>query len=158
MQSASGYLEHNISPPFSISVDSATKEKVETAFVRNRELLAAGNFSMENVLDCLATTEFSELNAIFIYVVNSLAKEREFMPVAAKMDGHLKEIKNFIEAQPEGQKYLHVVRSLPRVWKEHILIIDDDLLMVEFLRSLLHHEGEIETALIGREGLLKLIE
>jgi len=158
MQSASEYLEHNISPPFSISVDSATKEQIETAFVRNRELLTAGNFSMENVLDCLATTEFSELNDIFIYVVNSLAKEREFMPVAAKMDGHIKKIENFIESLPEGQKYLHVIRSLPRVWKEHILIVDDELLMVEFLRSLLYHEGEIETAMNGREGLQKIKE
>ena len=158
MQRASEYLEHNISPPFSISVDSATKEKVETSFVRNRELLAAGDFNMQKVLDCLVTTEFSELNDIFIYVVNSLAKEREFMPVAAKIQQHVKEIESFIESLPEGQKYLPAIKSLPHVWKEHILIIDDELLMVEFLRSLLYHEGEIETAMNGREGLQKIKE
>lgn len=158
MESASKYLEHIISPPFSISADNATKEKIEAAFVRNRELLAGGNFSMQNVIDCLVTTEFSEWNDIFIYVVNALARGREFMPVAAKIHGHLKEIENFVGSLPEGQKYLYVIKSLPHVWKEHILIIDDDLLIVEFLRSLLYHEGEVETAMNGRDGLQKIKE
>jgi CheY-like chemotaxis protein len=158
MENASRYLERDISPSFSISVDDATKEKVETAFVRNRELLAAGNLSMQNVIDCLVTTEFSEWNDIFIYVVNVLAKEREFMSVAARMNGHLKEIENFVGSQSEGQKYLYAIKSLPHVWKEHILIIDDDLLIVQFLRSLLYHEGEIETAINGRDGLQKIKE
>jgi CheY-like chemotaxis protein len=122
------------------------------------ELSAADKFSMQNVIDCLVTTEFSEWNDIFIYVVNVLAKEREFMPVAAKIHGHLKEIENFVGSLSEGQKYLYVIKSLPHVWKEHILIIDDDLLIVQFLRSLLYHEGEIETAMNGRDGLQKIKE
>jgi CheY-like chemotaxis protein len=91
-------------------------------------------------------------------VVNVLAKRKEFMHVAAKIHGHLKEIENFVGSLPEGQKHLHVIRSLPHVWKEQILIIDDDLVMVEFLSSLLYHEGEIETAMNGREGLQKIKE
>jgi CheY-like chemotaxis protein len=158
MESASEYLEHNIPPPFSISVDNDTKKKVEASFVRNRELLAARNFSKGSVIDCLATTEFGEWNDIFICVVNALAKRKEFMRVAARIQGHLKEVENFIGSLPEGRKYLHVIKSLPHVWEERILIIDNDLIMAQFLRSLLYHVGKIETVMNGREGLQKIKE
>jgi len=158
MQHASEYLEHNISPPFSISIDNDTKKKVEAPFVRNRELLTARSFSKESVIDCLATTEFGEWNDIFIYVVNALANRKEFMHVAPKMQRHLKEIENFIGSLPEGRKYLHVIKSLPHVWVERILIIDNDLIMAQFLRSLLYHVGKIETVMTGREGLQKMKE
>jgi CheY-like chemotaxis protein len=158
MESASEYLVQHIAPPFSISVDDETKEKIEAPFFKNRELLSAGNFSRGSVMDCLATTEFSEWNDIFIYAINSLKEEREFTPVVAKMHGHLREIEQFMESLPEGRKHLYIIKSLPRVWKEHILIVDDDLPIVEFLKKLLEHEGHVETAQNGREGLQKIKE
>jgi CheY-like chemotaxis protein len=158
MEDITKYLADHGTPAFSISVDDATKENIEAPFIRNRELLAAGIFSKENVLDCLATTEFSEWNDLFIYVVNSFKEERQFMSVAAKMQLHLKDIGQFMGSLPEGLRHLYIIKSLPRVWEEHILIIDDDQLFVEFLKKLLWHEGKIETAQNGREGLQKIKE
>ena len=158
MENALEYLEHNVAPFFSITVDNATKEKIEAPFLRNRELLAAGKLSIDNVLDCLAKTEFSEWNDIFVYVVSSLKMQREFMSSAATIHQHLKEIEDFMASLPEGLKYLHIIKSLPPVWEEHILVIDDDPLIVEFLGELLYHEGAVETAANGREGLLKIRE
>jgi CheY-like chemotaxis protein len=157
MERASKYLVQHVAPPFSISVDDITKEKIEIPFIKNRELLSAGNFSKESVIDCLAATEFSEWNNIFIYIVESLKEEREFMSVAAKMHRHLIEIEQFMESSPEGLKQLNIIRNLPRVWKEHILIIDDDLPIAQFL-SKLFEEGYVETAQNGREGLQKIKE
>ena len=156
MESASEYLVQHTAPPFSISVDDETKEKIEIPFAKNRDLLSAGNFSRGSIMDCLATTEFSEWNDIFIYAMNSLKEEREFMPVVAKMHGHLREIEQFMESLPEGRKHLYIIKSLPRVWKEHILIIDDDQPIIEFLKKLFEHEGDVETAQNGREGLQKI--
>ncbi|MFI5294697.1 MAG: response regulator [Thermodesulfovibrionales bacterium] len=158
MESASEYLAQHIAPPFSISVDDETKEKIETPFIKNRELLSAGNFTRENVMDCLVTTEYSEWNDIFIYAVKSLREKRDFRPTVAKMQGHLRVIEQFMESLPEGRKHLYIIKSLPRVWKEHILIIDDDLSILEFLSRLLEHEGHVETAQNGREGLQKIKE
>ncbi len=158
MVSASEYLVQHIAPPFSISVDDETKKKIEIPFIRNRQLLSGGNFTKKNVVDCLAVTEFSEWNDIFIYVVRSLKEEREFMPIVAKMHGHIKEIAEFMESSPEGRKHLYIINSLPRVWKENILIIDDDPPIADFLKKLLEYEGNVETAQNGKEGLQKIKE
>lgn len=158
MVSALEYLVRHISPPFAISVDDVTREKIEIPFIRNREMLSAGNFSRGNVMDCLATTEFSEWNDIFIYVVKSLREEREFMPVVAKMHGHIKEITDFLESSPEGRNHAYIIKSLPRVWKENILIIDDDVPIADFLRKLFEYDGNVEIAKNGMEGLQKIKE
>jgi CheY-like chemotaxis protein len=143
---------------FLISVDTETREKIEGPLIKNRELLSAGNLSKENVMDCLATTEFSEWNDIFVYVIKSLGETGEFMSVSAKMQGHLREIEQFMEATPEGRERLYILKSLPRIREEHILIIDDALYITEFLSRLLRHQGRIEVAHNGRDGLRKIRE
>ena len=158
MISALEYLLQHVAPTFSISVDDQTKAKLAGPFIKNRKLLAAGNLSKQSVVDCLAATEFSEWNNIFVYVVQSLKEDRKFMPVAAKMHRHLLDIEDFLKSLPEGQKHFPVINSLPRVWKEHILIIDDDLSIVNFLSKLLEHEGQVSTAQNGKEGLQKIKE
>ena len=158
MESALEYLQHHRLPPASITVDNDTKEKIETVFIRNRELLAAGDSSREKILNCLTSTELSEWNDIFIYVVNTLKEERQFMSAAAMMHQHLTSIENFVESLPEGAAYLKLFKNLPTVWKEQILIIDDDQPICDFLKKLLSHAGQIETACNGKEGLQKVGE
>lgn len=156
MVKASKYIAEHMSPPPAISVDEETREKIAAPFVRSSELLSTGNFSKEDIIDCLVRAEFSEWNDIFLYVLKSLREEKEFMPVLARMDRHLNEIEKFVESLPEGRKYLHIIKSLPRVWTKHILIIDDELPILEFLGKLFVHEGHVETARNGKEGLQKL--
>lgn len=158
MVRASKYVADHAAPAPAIFVDEETREKIVAPFVKSGELLSAGNVGKEDIIDCLARAEFSEWNDIFVYVVKSLREEKEFMSVAARMDGHLREIEQFMRSLPEGRRYLHVIKSLPRVWKQHILVIDDDLPILEFLRRLLEHEGRVETARNGREALRKLEE
>ena len=158
MQGALEHLElHLVSSP-AIIVDDTTKEQIAGTYERNLELLRADNCSRDNVLNCTAMTEFSEWNHIFMYVVNTMKEERQFMSMAANMHHHVSEIENFLESQPEGRNHLHIVKRLPRVWKEQILIIDDELPITEFLRKLFSDIGEVETAVNGRDGLAKVKE
>ena len=156
MEGALGYLQRHVVPSPAIIVDVDTKEKIEGAFERNRELLRADNCGRDNLLHCVAMTEFSEWNHIFMYVLNTIKEERQFMSVAASMHHHVTEIENFLESLPEGRDHLHIVKSLPRAWKEQILIIDDDLAIAEFLRKLFSDIGQVETAVNGRDGLTKV--
>ena len=158
MQGALEYLERHVVPSPAIIIDEVTKEQIEGAFERNLELLRADNCDRDNLLRCLAMTEFSEWNHIFMYVVNTIKEERQFMSVAANMHHHVTEIENFLESLPEGRNHLHIVKSLPRVWKEQILIIDDELPITEFLRKLFSDIGQVETAANGRDGLAKVKE
>ena len=153
-------LEHlgsgsNIAP--FISLDSATREKIENTFAKDRELLLSGELDIEKLLGCLVTIEFSEWNDIFVYVVNSLRKEnREFMRAAAKIQSHVREIEKFLRDFPEGQRHLHVIRCLPPVWHEKILIVEDDESVAGLLKAVLKHEGDVEIARNGLKALKKV--
>ena len=158
MQGALEHLQRHVVPSPAIIVDEATKEQIAGTIERNLELLRADNCSRDNVLNCTAITEFSEWSHIFMYVVNTFKEERQFMSVAAGMHHHVTDIENFLESLPEGRNHLHIVKRLPRVWKEQILIIDDELPISEFLRKLFSDIGQVETAANGRDGLAKVKE
>jgi len=72
------------------------------------------------------------------------------------MQHHVTEIEAFLESLPEGRNHRQTFRSLPRVWKEQILIIDDDWGIAEFLRKLFSDIGHVEMANNGRTGLTKV--
>jgi CheY-like chemotaxis protein/rubrerythrin len=152
------YFEHNVVPSSAIIVDEDTKEKIEGAFDKNAELLRMGDCGKDEILHCVALTEFSEWNHIFMYVINSLKEQRQFMSVAASMQHHVTSIETFLESLREGRNHLHIIKSLPRVWKEQILIIDDDPGIVGFLRMLCSDMGNVETAVNGKAGLEKVKE
>jgi CheY-like chemotaxis protein len=48
------------------------------------------------------------------------------------------------------------IRNLPQVWKEQILILDDEPSILSFLTRLLSDEGVVEKAVNGAEGLQKV--
>jgi CheY-like chemotaxis protein len=157
IQTASAYL-HVLEEciPF-VMLDDATKEKIEDAFIKNRDFLRSGELTREGLLDCLATTEFSEWNDIFVYVVGCLKDaDKEFMRAAAQIQYHTKTIEIFLGSLPEGRKYLHVIRCLPPVWNEKILIVEGEDAALVFLKSIFKHEGVIDTARNGGEALEKV--
>lgn len=156
MEGALEYLQHHAVPVPAIIVDADSKENIDGTFEKHIAMLRSDNYSRDAILRCLAITEFSEWNHIFMYVVNTIKEERQFMPVAAEMHHHITEVENFLKSLPEGRDHLHIVRSLPRVWKEQILIIDDEPSITEFLRRLFSDIGNVETAVNGRDGLEKV--
>ena len=158
MEEALEYMQRHAVPPPAIVVDEDTRRDIEENFERGLELLRTGSWSMDDLFRCLAMTEFSEWNDIFMYVVNTVKEERRFMPVAASMHHNITEITHFLESLPAGRPYLNIVNGLPRVWKEQILIVEDDGAIAQFLKRLLSDFGQVETAVNGSEGLRKVKE
>jgi CheY-like chemotaxis protein len=141
----------------SVTIDGVTKDKIETAFRKNSELLSAGVLTKETLIECIFATEYSEWNHIFLYVLNTLKqKRREFMYVASKMQHHLDDIGRFLETYPEGRNRVAGLRRLPPVWEKKILIVEDFDPLLELLKAVLQHEGTVETAANGLEGLRKV--
>jgi two-component system chemotaxis response regulator CheY len=141
-----------------ISVDDHTKDGIETPFKRNIRLLENGEISKESILECVVTTEFSEWNHIYLYVVNTLKfRSREFMPVASRMQRHLSEIKEFIQRIDDSADGVKKLLRLPTVWENKILIVEDDPPIVDLLTAILEEEGSIEVALNGEQGLEKTV-
>lgn len=157
MGSAAEYLRtHHAVAPLELVFDDATREKINAPFVENYRQMKEGCLSKDSILACVAATEFSEWNDLFLYVVNALKEEsREFQYVAARMQEHLHNITDFLEKRPEAAPLLAKVRDLPRVWREHILIVEDSEPLREILESILNREFRTTTAENGRTGLEK---
>lgn len=117
----------------------------------------AGRLTNEHLIDCVATTESSEWNREFIKVVDGLRREdRLFIPVAARIQQHKRSVERFLGSRNGLARFLAAMRSLPPVWEERLLIVDDDQAVAEVVRAVLEDEGRVETAAGGAEALEKI--
>ena len=158
MASSQAHLDKlpDLEPPFKL--DGYLREKVEEPFARHVEALRSGRLSEEDLIDCVAQTEFSEWNGIFLYVVGLFKKHvREFKYAAIEMQDHLRMIEGFLEKSPHGAEQLELVKSLEPVWQEKILIVEDDELVAELMSSILSDHGRTDLAVDGMEAL-KLLQ
>ena len=145
--------------PAHISLDSNRKDRIEGSLKESRERLSAGGLTKEAMIGRIVETEFSELNDIFSYVINTLKESnREFMALASNIGRHRKAIERFVESLPYGHEYLDRTRDLHIARKERILIVDDYAPVVEILTAILAGEGIVESAENGEEGLRKMSE
>lgn len=142
--------------PGFIVLNRATRERIEGPLKDIREKVSAGHLTKEAMIGCMVTAEFSEWNDIFLYVVNTLRDSSpQYQHVAAKIQQHKQQIETFLEPLPDGRKHLERVRQLPDVWRQRILIVEDDPAVAELLSAILAEEGMVETAEDGERGLRK---
>ena len=117
--------------------------------------IASGTISKESLLTRVIQAELSEWNEIFIYVVNSLKHETsEVVCPITKIQAHKKQMEYFFEHTLEdGHEKLQQIKKMPDVWRENILIVDDNDMVRDLLKSLLNPEGNIDLACNGLEAL-----
>ena len=157
MGSAADFLRKRGDIKQIIILDDTTKNNIESQFHRNLEMLLNDTITKDSIVNCIAATEFSEWNHIFLFVVNTLKEtSKEFMYIASKMQNHLQMIQDFLVSIPEGKKYVERLKIIPDVWEKKILIVEDSEAIVKILSALLEKEGSIDTANNGDEGLRKL--
>lgn len=141
-------------PPSAITLDEATKRKIEEPLLAGRTKLQQGQCTKEMLLGSIVAAEYSEWNDIFLYVVNTLKEHgREFADAASKIQQHKKYMERFLSSLPEGAAHIEQIRRLPAVWQEKILIVEDYAVLREFFRDVLSTEGTVVTAVNGKEGL-----
>jgi CheY-like chemotaxis protein len=160
MESAVDYFQaETLEMPAFITVDEGTKNRVEGPFMENRDRLLTGDLTKEDMIACIASTELSEWNDVFLYVVNTLKQSsRAFEGAAAEIQQHKRRIESFLKSLPNGGQYLEKVEQLPSVWETKILVVDDSEPIVELLKAILRREGLVETAQNGKEALEKTVE
>lgn len=141
-----------------VSLDTETRRKVEKPFAELSGKLDAGVISREELLNYLITLEFSELNHIFLYIMNSLKEvsSRQFASAALNVERHKESICRFVAGKPGFEALQKRVGQLPRVLKQNILIVDDVDVNLSLLKAVLEGEGLIENAKNGDEALLKV--
>lgn len=142
-------------PDFILS--NEIKERIESPIIENHERLRNKEITVEQLLDCIAESEFSEWNKIFLYVVNILKTEiHQFNIAAAKIQGHLGRVEAFLKSFPHGIKRLNEITNLEKVFVENILVVDDSDINLELMSSLLEEVGNVDRAANGLQGLEKV--
>jgi len=160
MGRAAQYLQEEKEHPVSaVSIDSTTRDRVERPLKQLQSLMMDRTISKQDVVGSIVKTEFSEWNDIFVYVINALKEySRTFQQGAAAIQAHLKRIERFLEHLPADSSATSEIRKLPRVWKEKILIVEDDPPVRDILARFLGRLGSVETASNGQAALDKTKE
>ncbi len=159
---ASELIENKRSNPFNVSMDKDVKDVIDATEIflsLCEKRIDANSLTKENLIDCIASTEYSEYNKICLNVISILIKDfREFIPAAVNIQKHIKKVERFIESDPELHVFLDRIRELPPVWQEKLLVVDDDVIIRGLLTEILRDEGVVETTTDGEEALKKIHE
>ncbi len=141
--------------PFSVALPDELKFGVMELFQTNQAKIGENTLTLDSLYDCLLRTEFSEWNDFFVYVVESVLKNRsDLHPILSKIQKHLTSLEHFFGSDQELRRYYDGIVRLPRIWNYKILIVDDDAPMRTLLSALLSRKYLlIETAADGREAL-----
>ncbi len=158
MGSAADFLASGPDFVAAISVDDETIAKVVKNLTDLKEGLVKKTLPKAEFIEKVFELEFSEWNDIFIYIVNNLKeKTSEFEYPAEKIQSHINEIEDFLKTDKKYVGIAEKIKSLPLVWVENILIVDDEEVICDLLKILFNRSGNIDIAHNGQEAL-KLIE
>ena len=157
LSSAARYLETQDLPVESeVKVEKSFREQIEAPLEKYTALIREGEFSKEDLAACVADIEFSEWNDLFSYTVSSFRDySRHFQHIAAEMQTHRKKAEKIISRYISKETDVSWINSLPSVWNERILIIDDSYPLLELFASFFEQEYQVDTAGNGIEALEK---
>ena len=154
MGSAEAYFLKNESILSAIAVDQEIKDKILNYFIHLKARLDQNSILKNELIEKIVEVEFSEWNDIFYYIVDVLKeKTKEFKYPAARIQAHIKGIEYFLEKTEVRSEVLDKIASLPPVWVENILIVDDEQMIADLLKALLNRSGNIDVAHDGQEAM-----
>lgn len=141
----------------SLELDEEAVGRTKDYFDLAEKRIDAGKVTNDNLIDCIATTESSEWNREFIKVIDALKQDsRLFIPVATRIQQHKRSVERFLGSRAGCGRFLTAMRSLPSVWDERLLVVDDDKAVSDVVTAVLEDEGAVETASNGVEALKKI--
>lgn len=142
-----------------IAVDSKTRGRVEMPLKKFRNHLAGKNISRRRIIEYMVRAESSELNPVFLYIVNKCSRiNPDAERMTAEIQEHLLGIDDYTKNLPHDLKPSIDVKTLPAVWEGRFLVVDNDEPLRGLIASLLDRRGTVETVAGAKEGLEKLRE
>jgi len=146
--------EQKKSPASAVLDDPATKLRVEGPIHELHAKVKSNRVTEHDMLEAIVTTESSEWNDIFLYVINScMSISTTFQYIAATIQAHEKRIEQYISSVAAEADLTDQMRSLPGIWENHLLVVEDDAAIRELLKRVLSRYGQVTTAENGEAAL-----
>jgi len=140
-----------------VLLDQTTLENISRLLTRAGEKLARNEMTRREMLETIAAAEFSEWNDLFLYALHVLkARGVRFQAAVAEIERHKEQIAEFFASEPQGERYLELLRALPSAADKRILVIEENPSLALFLSTILAPIGEVELAENGMEGLARV--
>ncbi|MBE9529056.1 MAG: response regulator [Proteobacteria bacterium] len=158
MRLAMAYMKNVDDYPAVIALDEESRWDVEVPFIELRTSLEAG-ITKKELLESIIRIEFSELNELFIYVVNSVRERSNgLVNISVDIDSHKRKIERFVMTQPDYSYLAERMNALPATSddRKRILIVDDTAINLTLLKALFSNQFTVDTAKNGAEAFKKV--
>ncbi|MDJ0888789.1 MAG: response regulator [Desulfobacterales bacterium] len=140
--------------PETIQLDRATIKRAEAPLQKLEESIARGCPRWENLIANVIETERSEWNDLFLYVVERLkGRCPELVRMAPRVQQHMRYIEKHLATMMPDKDWAAAIRSIPPVWQENILVVEDEPPIAALLETILSRDGAVHTAADGSEAL-----
>lgn len=157
MQKISSMIDAGEHIPAAAVLDAPSQEMIDARLCDCTERARSGSLSAVDLAETIVAVECSEWNSLFFHVVNSLKdRDPEFKRAAIGVQSHLKFISTFLDTLEINGGLTKQIRSLPPLWCDRILVVDDDEAVRSMLTSVLRNDGIVDTAHDGESGLRRI--
>ncbi|MFQ5735550.1 MAG: response regulator [Thermodesulfobacteriota bacterium] len=155
---ATMYLKEIDGYPAVVSLDTETRWGIEAPFIELRNLLKACRIDRMGMMNYILTIEYSELNQLFLYVLDALRERTDGqIDLLLDVDEHKGRIESYIGAHPEFSEYAGRVKGLPKAPEtKRILVVDDSRSDLEMLKAIFADRFYVDTATNGEDAFRML--
>jgi CheY-like chemotaxis protein len=107
----------------------------------------------------LLETELTEWNMVYTALF-AVLRERQgpYHQAVVRLQQHLRRAELFLDTLPLSPEQRRRMTELPTIWRERILVVDDDPTVRVLLETILQEEGTVDAAPDGWSGLEKVRE
>ncbi len=139
--------------PETIQLDRATIKRAEAPLRKLQEALERECPRWESLIDKVIETERSEWNDLFLYVVDTLKSHcPELVRMAPRVQQHIRYIEKHLATIAPDKDWTTAIRSIPPVWQENIMVVEDEAPIASLLATILSRDGIVHTAANGMEA------
>ncbi len=143
------------SPASAIMIDDQTDTRITRPLHELREKIDAGHLTEADILNAIVTSESSEWNDIFLYVINICAGlSAEFQYMTAAIQAHEKRIEDYLNSRDIS--LAGKIKALPEIWKNSLLVVEDESSVRNLFERIVSKFGRVTTAQNGDIALRKI--
>jgi CheY-like chemotaxis protein len=143
---------------FPLTVDP-TRFACEMAAPAARRVALGAGADRAALASALIDTELAEWNMVYTLLFTVLRERRgPFHQTVVRLQQHLHRTELFLETLPLTAEQRRRIKEIPTIWRERILVVDDDPTVRMFLETVLQEEGSVDSAQDGWSGLQKVRE